>query len=303
MVKCDTRVIGDGKPGPVTNRLLERFRHLTRSTGTPIFGEETRPDAANGSVAAGRGSRRGILRGGRRDRRRVGRDEGVALLTSIPLFPALEIQKMQCDVCQSKTAEVFLTHIDKGKVQKVNLCKDCSKERGVEDPTGFALTELLEGLGTSVEIEKPIPAAGTRPGRQQGQPTGRDHDFLDGGEVPGVRVFAGGFQEDRAAGLQRVLRHVCREPGQFAQGHAQGHPPHRQAARAQWRVCRRWPSGCRISRAICKKPSRPRTTKTPPTCATRSASFPVRSRIEPAFCRCGFRLSIHHARSFPSLSS
>ena len=45
MVKCDTRVIGDGKPGPVTNRLLERFRHLTRSTGTPIFEEQARPDA------------------------------------------------------------------------------------------------------------------------------------------------------------------------------------------------------------------------------------------------------------------
>ena len=70
---------------------------------------------------------------------------------------------MQCDVCQSKTAEVFLTHIDKGKVQKVNLCKDCSKERGVEDPTGFALTELLEGLGTSVEIEKPTPALAPAP--------------------------------------------------------------------------------------------------------------------------------------------
>ncbi len=70
---------------------------------------------------------------------------------------------MQCDVCQSKTAEVFLTHIDKGKVQKVNLCKDCSKERGVEDPTGFALTELLEGLGTSVEIEKPAPVPAPAP--------------------------------------------------------------------------------------------------------------------------------------------
>ena len=51
VVRCDTRVIGDGKPGPVTNRLLERFRHLTGSTGTPIFGEEENPAAANGSVA------------------------------------------------------------------------------------------------------------------------------------------------------------------------------------------------------------------------------------------------------------
>ena len=52
VVKCDTRVIGDGKPGPITNRFLERFRHLTRSTGTPIFTEEEIPAAANDSVAS-----------------------------------------------------------------------------------------------------------------------------------------------------------------------------------------------------------------------------------------------------------
>ena len=60
-----------------------------------------------------------------------------------------------CDVCQSKDAEVFLTQIVAGKMQKVNLCKDCSKDKGVDDPTGFALTELLSGLGTSTEMEKP----------------------------------------------------------------------------------------------------------------------------------------------------
>ena len=70
---------------------------------------------------------------------------------------------MQCDVCQSKEAEVFLTQIVEGKVQKVNLCKDCSKDRGVDDPTGFALTELLAGLGTSVEIEKPPVTAAPAP--------------------------------------------------------------------------------------------------------------------------------------------
>ena len=62
-----------------------------------------------------------------------------------------------CDVCQSRDAEVFLTQIVEGKMQKVNLCKECSKDRGVEDPTGFALTELLAGLGTSTETEKPAP--------------------------------------------------------------------------------------------------------------------------------------------------
>jgi branched-chain amino acid aminotransferase len=35
-VKLDNRVIGDGKPGPITNRIIARFRELTQSTGTPI---------------------------------------------------------------------------------------------------------------------------------------------------------------------------------------------------------------------------------------------------------------------------
>ena len=36
-VKLDNRVIGDGKPGAVTNRIIARFRELTQSTGTPIY--------------------------------------------------------------------------------------------------------------------------------------------------------------------------------------------------------------------------------------------------------------------------
>ena len=61
---------------------------------------------------------------------------------------------MQCDVCQSKEATVFLTQIVDGKMQKVNLCEACSKEKGVNDPTGFALADLLLGIGASQEIEK-----------------------------------------------------------------------------------------------------------------------------------------------------
>jgi branched-chain amino acid aminotransferase len=35
-VKLDQRPIGNGCPGPVTNRIIEAFRSLTRSTGTPF---------------------------------------------------------------------------------------------------------------------------------------------------------------------------------------------------------------------------------------------------------------------------
>jgi branched-chain amino acid aminotransferase len=37
-VKLDNRIIGDGKAGAVTNRIIARFRELTQSTGTPIYG-------------------------------------------------------------------------------------------------------------------------------------------------------------------------------------------------------------------------------------------------------------------------
>ncbi len=66
---------------------------------------------------------------------------------------------MRCDVCQTNEASVFLTQIVEGKMQKVNLCPACSKEKGVEDPTGFALADLLLGLGTSTELEKPATPA------------------------------------------------------------------------------------------------------------------------------------------------
>ncbi len=61
---------------------------------------------------------------------------------------------MQCDVCQHKEATVFLTQIVGGKMQKVNLCEACSKEKGVNDPTGFALADLLLGMGAAQDIER-----------------------------------------------------------------------------------------------------------------------------------------------------
>lgn len=61
---------------------------------------------------------------------------------------------MTCDVCKTNEATVFLTQIVDGKMQKVNLCDSCSKAKGVDDPTGFALADLLLGLGAAQEIEK-----------------------------------------------------------------------------------------------------------------------------------------------------
>jgi branched-chain amino acid aminotransferase len=37
LVKADGRPIGTGKPGPITARMISRFREITRETGTPIY--------------------------------------------------------------------------------------------------------------------------------------------------------------------------------------------------------------------------------------------------------------------------
>ncbi len=35
--KADGRMIGTGKPGSITLKMISRFRELTRASGTPIF--------------------------------------------------------------------------------------------------------------------------------------------------------------------------------------------------------------------------------------------------------------------------
>ncbi len=51
---------------------------------------------------------------------------------------------MKCDYCDSK-ATVFLTQLAEGQMKKVCLCERCAKERGVTDPTGFSLADMLQG--------------------------------------------------------------------------------------------------------------------------------------------------------------
>ena len=41
VVLADSRPIGDGTPGPMTGKLIEGFRELTRTTGSPVY-----PDVA-----------------------------------------------------------------------------------------------------------------------------------------------------------------------------------------------------------------------------------------------------------------
>jgi protein arginine kinase activator len=61
---------------------------------------------------------------------------------------------MKCCVCNEREAKVHLTQITGDKMQRVDLCEECAKQKGVNDPAGFSLADLLLGLGASQEIEQ-----------------------------------------------------------------------------------------------------------------------------------------------------
>ncbi len=63
---------------------------------------------------------------------------------------------LKCDLCP-KPATVHLTQIVNNKVHKVDLCEECAQAKGVTDPSGFSLADLL--LKASLN---PDPVAGLR---------------------------------------------------------------------------------------------------------------------------------------------
>jgi protein arginine kinase activator len=72
-----------------------------------------------------------------------------------PLYMA---NPLKCDLC-SKPATVHLTQILDNKVHKVDLCEQCAQEKGVTDPSGFSLADLLVKASLAPED---APVAGTR---------------------------------------------------------------------------------------------------------------------------------------------
>jgi len=66
---------------------------------------------------------------------------------------------MICCVCKEKPATVHLTQIVGEKMQKLDLCEDCAKAKGINDPTSFAMADLMLGLGASQELDPTAGAA------------------------------------------------------------------------------------------------------------------------------------------------
>jgi protein arginine kinase activator len=63
---------------------------------------------------------------------------------------------LKCDLC-AKPATVHLTQIVNSKIHKVDLCEACAQAKGVTDPSGFSLADLL--LKASLN---PEPAGDTK---------------------------------------------------------------------------------------------------------------------------------------------
>jgi protein arginine kinase activator len=63
---------------------------------------------------------------------------------------------MLCTICKEKPATVHLTQIVGDKMQKLDLCEDCAKTKGINDPTSFGLADLdlMLGLGASQQLEQ-----------------------------------------------------------------------------------------------------------------------------------------------------
>lgn len=115
---------------------------------------------------------------------------------------------MKCDFCDQK-ATVFLTQLVEGQMKKICLCDSCAKERGVTDPTGFSLADLLLGG---------LPASAAP------QPAGKTSVAATGG---GRKCSTCGFTLDD---LRRVRRFGCgdcygtfsEEVGQMVRGMHKG---------------------------------------------------------------------------------
>ncbi len=64
-------------------------------------------------------------------------------------------ESLKCVVC-GKPATVHLTQILQNKIHKVDLCEQCAKQKGITDPEGFSLMDILSEGGESEQVHDTI---------------------------------------------------------------------------------------------------------------------------------------------------
>ena len=120
---------------------------------------------------------------------------------------------MLCSICQKNEAKVHLTQIVDDKMHKIDLCEECSKAKGVTDPAGFSLADLLLGLGAPASEPEARPAG--KPGESACPGCGMAQtDFKKSGRFGCPQCYQT-FAEGLPAMLKtmhRGLRHVGKAP-------------------------------------------------------------------------------------------
>lgn len=122
---------------------------------------------------------------------------------------------MLCMICKQKAAQVHLTEIVDDKMKKVDLCEDCAKHKGLNDTAGFAIADLLLGLGAAQEMAQAGGGEGTQcPGCGFTQA-----DFKKAGRLGCAQCytsFAEGL-ESLLKTMHKGTRHVGKAPHSFKQ--------------------------------------------------------------------------------------
>jgi protein arginine kinase activator len=79
---------------------------------------------------------------------------------------------LKCDLC-SKPATVHLTQIVNNKIHKVDLCEACAQAKGVTDPSGFSLADLLLKASLNPEPQADVRCESCGLSQQDFKKTGR----------------------------------------------------------------------------------------------------------------------------------
>lgn len=122
---------------------------------------------------------------------------------------------MDCDIC-GKKAKVHLTQLLGGQIKKITLCDECAKEKGVTDPTGFALAEML--MGSNVPSTPVVPVVNVPPVMSGGRRCGTCGFTLE--DLKRVRRFGCAdcyttFREEVSSmlrGMHKGVKHCGKVP-------------------------------------------------------------------------------------------
>jgi protein arginine kinase activator len=113
---------------------------------------------------------------------------------------------LKCDFC-TKPATVHLTQIVNNKVHKVDLCEECAQAKGVTDPTGFSLADLL--LKASLNSDPALPS-----GMRCEHCGFTQADFKKHGRFGCPQCYAtfAGFVEPMLSSMHKGTAHVGKVP-------------------------------------------------------------------------------------------